>query len=89
VRPAIAASTTSGDETAKSARWVLPDAEEVDTQAIRKDSLIDNVADNLRVGEETTIGPGGDVPKRVQSEFEILCHAVLFSSVSASSASQR
>ena len=71
VRAAIAASTTSGAETAKSVAVVLADAEEVDADLIGEHALLDDVADDLGLRQQLAVGVDGHVAERVQAEMEI------------------
>ena len=79
VRPAIAASTTSGAETAKSARWCSPTPKKSTPSAVGQDRLVDDVADDLRMRQELAVRPRGDVAERVQPKLEMRCHQVLCS----------
>ena len=48
VRLAIAASTISGEETAKSGAVMLAEADEIDADLVGEHGLLDEVADDLR-----------------------------------------
>ena len=79
VRPAIAASTTSGAETAKSARWCSPTPMKSTPSSSARIRLVDDVADDLRMRQEQAVRPRGDVAERVQPKLEMRCHQVLCS----------
>ena len=74
VRPAIAASTISGADTAKSAPVVLADAEGVDAERVGEDALLDHVADDLRLRQQAAVRPEGDVAECIEAELKFLRH---------------
>jgi hypothetical protein len=53
---------------------VLSDAEEVESEFVGEDGLLDDVAQHPRLMLEFSIGAVGHVAKRVESEFERFCH---------------
>ena len=67
---AIAASTTSGAETAKSSRWCSPRPMKSTPSSIGKHGLVDDVADDLRVRQRLAVGAGGDVAEGVQPKLD-------------------
>ena len=60
---------------------VFADPKSVDADFIGKDSLVDNIAEDLRVGQRLAAGPDRDIAEGIQSEFEILWHAFSFALV--------
>ncbi len=60
---------------------VLADAESIDADFIGEDSLVDHVAEDLRVGQRLAAGPDRDIAKGIQSEFEIAVACVLYCSL--------
>ena len=57
VRPAMAASTISGADTAKSGAMMFADAKGIDPELIGENRLLDDVADDLRVLKQAPSGP--------------------------------
>src|SRR5262245_6530798 len=56
---------------------MLADPEGIDADLVRQHAFRDDVADDLRMGQESSVRADRDVAKSVQSEFECLCHGVL------------
>lgn len=50
---------------------MLAKADEVDAHPIGELTFRDDVADDLRMGEQGTIGAGRDIAKRVDAEFKL------------------
>ena len=70
VRPAIAARTTSGAEMAKSRAMMLADSETIEADLLRKDRLVDDMAQHFRLGQ---LGAGRierHVAERIDAKFE-------------------
>ena len=57
---------------------MFANAEGVDADLVGKDALVDDVADDLGVGEGVAVRAGGDIAKSVQSEFKRLSHTSQF-----------
>ena len=89
VRPAVAASTTSGADTEKSGRWCSPTPKASTPTLVGQHALVDHIADHLRVRPGFAIGADGDVAEGIQSKFEILWHRVSGQLKSTASASGR
>ena len=79
VRPAIAASTTSGAETAKSARWCSPTPKKSTPSVSASTASSMTSRMTCACGSELAVGPRGDVAERIQPELEMRCHQVLCS----------
>src|SRR6516165_501866 len=56
---------------------VLADPEGVDAELVGQDTLVDHVADDLRMGQELAAGRDGDIAESIKSELEFLCHFCL------------
>ncbi len=55
---------------------MLADADEVDPDGIGEDGLLDDVADDLRLGQAPAVRVDGDVAEGVEPEFEMLIHVL-------------
>ena len=60
---------------------VFANAEGINADLVGEDALVNDVADDLRVGEGVVIGAGGDIAESIQSEFKRLCHTFKFTLV--------
>ena len=49
---------------------MFADADEVDAELVGKNRFLDQVAQHLGVRQRRTIGAGGNVPERIETEFE-------------------
>jgi hypothetical protein len=58
---------------------MLAEADEIDTHCVGEDGLLDDVADDLRVGLGISIHPNGNVAEGVEAEFEKIAQGSLFS----------
>ena len=77
VRPAIAASTTSGAEIAKSAPMMLADAEERQADLVGEHRLLDDVAQHLRVRMRLTGVVHRQVAEGIESKFDVVHHSII------------
>ena len=57
---------------------MFADAERINADLVGEDTFVDNVADDLGVGEELAVGVGGDIAESIQSEFKSLSHTFQF-----------
>src|SRR4029079_12923672 len=58
----------------KVAQMVLPDAERVETETIRQDRLLDDVAERLRLCLRRAVRRDGHVSEGIEAEFELCWH---------------
>ena len=76
VRPAIAASTISGDAHGEVGAVVLADADGIDADFIGEDRLIDEIADHLRGVKRLAVGAVGDVAEGIEAEGDGRGHKI-------------
>jgi hypothetical protein len=53
---------------------MLAKADDIDAELVRKHRFLDDVADDLRMGQQTAVGAGGDVAERVEPQFNDVRH---------------
>src|SRR5579872_3644453 len=53
---------------------MLANADEVDSEIVREDSLVDDVPDDARLRQRGAIVVDGHIAKRVEAELELLHH---------------
>ena len=53
---------------------MLADAERIDADRVGEDALIDDIADDLGMGQRLAVGPDRHVSECIKSKFEFLCH---------------